>query len=101
MGETRAQSNRRIRQQALREQLAAQKHVEKVVDSIDKLQNLDDELDAVEVQRLRAAIDSRLKLVNKYLPDQKEVFNEHTGEDGEPIKVTQDIVFEPVTNGTD
>ncbi len=78
-GETAAQANRRIRQEALRDQLAEQCRVQHVLVSIEKLEDLDSELAMVEVQRIKGAIDSRLKLINKYLPDQKEVFSEVTG----------------------
>lgn len=106
-GESRANANRRVRQEALREQLSQQGHVQQAVEILEKLKDLKDpkgetglELDSVAVSRLSKALDGHLKLVNKYLPDQKEVFNEHTGEDGEPIK-TQTITFNPVGNGTD
>ena len=43
MAMTRAQTNRKIRQDSLREQLANQKHIEQVVESIKKLEELDTE----------------------------------------------------------
>ena len=86
MAMTRAQQKRKIRQDALREQLTEQKHVQHVVENIQKLEEPGVELDSVEVQRLRAAIDSRLKLVNKYLPDLKSV--ELTGDEDAPIQAT-------------
>lgn len=73
-GVTRAAANKKVRQEALREQLASQKHVEHVIDNINKLENPDIEVDT---QRLKVAIDARLKLINKYLPDMKAI--EHTG----------------------
>lgn len=89
MAMTRAQQNRSIRQEALREQLSKQKLVEKVTDSIEKLDKLDEDLDSVKVQRLKAAIDSRLKLINKYLPDLKAT--EHTGEGGGDLNIITKI----------
>ena len=86
MAMTRAQQNRKIRQDALREQLTEQGHVQHVVENIKKLEQPGVELDSIEVQRLRAAIDSRLKLVNKYLPDLKSV--ELTGDEDNPIQAT-------------
>ena len=65
MAMTRAQTNRKIRQDSLREQLANQKHLEKVLDSINKLEELDTEMDSVAVSRIKGAIDSRIKLVSK------------------------------------
>jgi len=84
-GVSRAAENKRIRQEALRDQLASQKHVEKVVDSIGKLEDLNTELEPNNANRLKAAIDSRLKLINKYLPDLKAT--EHSGQiDSEVIR---------------
>ena len=85
MAMTRAQQNKKIRQDSLREQLSGQGHVQHVVDSIQKLEQLDEELDSTQVQRIRAAIDSRLKLVDKYLPSLKSV--EHTGDEDNPIAI--------------
>ena len=82
---TRAQQNKKIRQDSLREQLSGQGHVQHVVDSIQKLEQLDEELDSTQVQRIRAAIDSRLKLVDKYLPSLKSV--EHTCDEDNPIAI--------------
>ena len=86
MAMTRAQMNKKVRQEALRDQLSAQGHVQHVVDSIDKLEQLDEELDSTQVQRIRAAIDSRLKLVDKYLPSLKSV--ELTGDEDNPVAIS-------------
>ena len=85
MAMTRAQMNKKVRQEALRDQLSSQGHVQHVVDSINKLEQLDSALDATEVQRIRAAIDSRLKLVDKYLPSLKSI--ELTGDEDSPIAI--------------
>lgn len=72
-GESRAEANRRIRREALRDQLEAKGLVQKVIESTDELADLEKrDMDSVQVQRLRAANDARLKLINKYLPDAKE-----------------------------
>lgn len=68
-GVSRAQENRRIRQEALREQLAEQGHVQHVVENIAKLEDFNTDID---VHRLKAAIDARMKLIAKYLPDLKQ-----------------------------
>jgi len=81
--------NRRIRQDALREQLSQGKHVEHIVEIAQKLSNEHIELDPTMVSRLKAAADIKCKLINKYLPDLKAV--EVTGEDGEPINMVQTI----------
>ncbi len=71
-GVTRADANRKIRREALRDQLEAKGLVQKVIETAEELSNLDEAMDAVEVQRLRAANDARLKLIAKYLPDAKD-----------------------------
>ena len=81
--------NRRIRQDALREQLAAGGHVQHIVEIAQKLSNEHIELDPTMVSRLKAAADIKCKLINKYLPDLKAV--EITGEDGDPIDMVQTI----------
>ncbi len=68
-GISRAEANKAIRQAALREQLAAQKHGEHVVDCITKLEDFTIALDPLQVARLKTAIQGRLALLKKYLPD--------------------------------
>jgi len=94
-GVSRAQQNRRIRQEALREQLANGGHLQHVIDLASKLADLDTNLEPNEVQRLKAAIDAKMKLVNKYLPELKAT--ELTGEDGGPIqlKAIENIIVDP------
>ena len=84
-GRSRAQENREIRRKAMREQLAAKGLVQHVLVLADKLEDLSQELDATEVQRIRAAMDIKHKLISKYLPDIKAT--EITGEEGEAVKV--------------
>lgn len=85
MAETRAQLNRKVRQEALRDQLSNQKHIEKVIENLEKLANLADDLDATQVQRLKSANDGHLKLINKYLPDLK--MTEITGDPDAPAEL--------------
>lgn len=70
-GVSRAQENRRIRQEALREQLKASQLITQVVERTNKMANLDKPLDANEVNRLKGANDSALALLKKVLPDLK------------------------------
>lgn len=86
MAKTRAQLNRAVRQEALREQLAQQGHVQHVVEIAEKLSNLDDALDSNEVNRLKIVIDTKLKLMNKYIPDLKST--EITGDGGDQLVIT-------------
>jgi len=85
MTATAATRNRAVRQEALREQLSAQGHVQHVIDIAEKLSNLDEVLDNSDVQRLKAAADIKKGLINKYLPDLKST--ELTGEGGGDITI--------------
>lgn len=84
-GVTRAASNRSIRHEALREQLAAQKLEQKVIDDIAKIADLSQEMGRDELARLEAANALRMKLLNKVFPDLKAV--EVSGEGGGPIGI--------------
>ena len=97
MARTRAQENRKIRQDELREKLAEQCRVDHVLDNIIKIEALDFEckgedgqLDYKDIQgnkfkldALKAANEQRLKLINKYLPDEK--YLEIAGDPDAPI----------------
>ena len=85
MGMTRAQLNKGVRQKALREQLEAQGHVQHVTDILDEIRDLDVELDSNQVQRYKVVLDTKLKLITKYLPDLKSV--EHSGDEDNPLQV--------------
>lgn len=85
MGTTAANKNRAIRQEALREQLSNQKHVEHVVEMLEEIKDLQLDLDANDLARYKVAIDTKLKLIGKYLPDLKSV--EHTGDEDAPIAI--------------
>ena len=67
-----AAHNRQIRRDALREQLSNQGHAQHVIVLLDKLQDLDQDLDSLAITRLSKVIDTKLKLIAKYLPDDKE-----------------------------
>lgn len=77
-GVTRANENKRIREEALREQLRAKGLVQQILVIADKLENLSTVLEPNDVARLKASADIKKALVNKYLPDLKAI--EHTGE---------------------
>lgn len=83
-GESRADQNRKIRREELRAKLAAGGHVDHVIDIANKLSDLDEDIDPITIQRLKAAADIKKGLIAKYLPDVKAV--ELTGEDGGDIK---------------
>jgi len=73
MARTEVNLSRQIRQESLRELLEKQGHLQHILKLADDLAGLDTELDALQIQRLRAVIDTKLKLLNKYLPDLKAV----------------------------
>ena len=77
---TKAQLNRQVRQEALREQLSQQGHEQYISEIISNLSDPEMEYDSLWVQRLKAAADLRLKLMAKYIPDLKS--QELTGPEG-------------------
>ncbi len=85
MAETRAQLNRKVRQEALREQLSSQGHVQHIIDMVDKIREPTHVLADDMLARYKIAIDTKLKLIVKYLPDLKAT--EFTGEGGEPLGI--------------
>ena len=72
-GTTRAKENRAIRQEELRAKLSAGSHIQHVIDNANKLQELGTVLEPNDIQRLKIASELKLKLINKYLPDVKQV----------------------------
>lgn len=100
MARTRAQQNRKIRQDALREQLAAQGHVQHIIENIKEIEELDvyEATFTNTLTKLKTANEQRFKLVGKYLPDLKQT--ELVGDGGEPIdqKWTVEVVDAKPTN---
>lgn len=109
MAETRQQSNRRIRQEALREQLAEQCRVQHIIEDLRKIdelaaikfadfENADEYIASVSSAKdkasiIKIAMDGRLKLLNKYLPDLKSVeVVDEDGNDALPRSITINVV---------
>ena len=86
---TRAQHTRAIRQEELRQKLAAGGHLEYAIDLAEKLSNVRDNVD-LDVPRCKAAFDARMKIINKYLPELKAT--ELSGDQSQPLVVSQ-MVF--------
>lgn len=82
--------NRRIRQEALREQLQQQGHLQHVVELLEKIKDEDD-IDNDKLSRYKVVIDTKLKLLNKYLPDLKST--EITGDPENPVITSQPVLF--------
>lgn len=91
-GETRANSNRRIRQEALREQLSNGGHVQHVIEIANKLTDPDIVLESTDIQRLKAGADIKIKLIGKYLPDLKAT--EHSNDPDNPLPSAIAIIHE-------
>lgn len=91
MAETRAQINRRIRQEALREQLEAQGHLQHVVDILAKVSNPEEAIDQEMVHRYKITLDTKLKLIGKFLPDLKST--ELTGDPDNPVEHNHTVEF--------
>ena len=92
MAATVAAKNRKVRQDALRDFLANQKLVEKVIDNARKMEEQGASMEAQELNGLKYATDTRLKLVSKYLPDLKAM--ELTGDGGGEIGIDQLLTVE-------
>jgi|TARA_R110000803_G_scaffold80715_4_gene146561 hypothetical protein len=80
---TSAAKNKRIRVEALREQLSNGGHVQHIIDIAGKLSDGYLDLETSNIAALKAAADIKLKLINKYLPDLKAI--EMTGADGSDL----------------
>jgi len=73
MAATKAATNKAIRQEALREQLSKQGHLQQVVLNVKKFEEQGSAMESSELQALKHATDIRMKLINKYLPDLKQM----------------------------
>jgi len=93
-----ANKNRAIRQEALRESLEAGGHIQHVLEICKDLDDLSVNMDNTEVQRKRAVIDTKLKLIGKYLPDTKSV--ELSNKDGDSFKTDSKWTVEFVNADT-
>ena len=85
MPRSRADENRKIRQDALREQLAEQCRLQHILETINKIEAAED---AQTLNKLKVANDQRIKLLGKYLPDLKATEITGGGENGEVVTKT-------------
>ena len=86
MAKTKAHTNRAIRQEALRDQLSSQKHVQQVTKIYKKMAKLKPSKNAAfTLNKYCKMVDIQFRLINKYLPDIKQT--EITGEDGGPLTI--------------
>jgi len=82
---------RQARRDSLRELLSTQGHEQHVLVLLGKLEDLSAELDSVEYQRIKAVIDTKMKLINKYLPDDKEPQDLNIGNQDEGAFKIQEV----------
>lgn len=93
---TAAAKRRAVNKEELRRYLSENNRVRQIIDNIEKLENETVELDGTMVSRINSAINARLSLLKKYLPDEKSV--EIKNAEGEEFKTStkMQIVFNPV-----
>jgi len=80
MAATQLAKNRKLRQDALREMLSKKCTVQQVLGNIQKMEEQGETMDPQGLTALKYATDTRLKLINKYIPDMKSI--EVVDEDG-------------------
>lgn len=101
MAETAAQKNRRIRQEALRQQLSEQCRVQHVLENIERIESLDPSSETFhnEVTKYKTSNDIRLRLISKYLPDLKQT--ELIGDPDQPVEHNHTVEFFGVNADSD
>lgn len=62
---------REVRREELLRYLSENNRVQHIIDSIEKIEDVNTPLEPVQVQRLKTAMDARISLLKKYLPDMK------------------------------
>jgi hypothetical protein len=84
MPQTRAQTNRQIRKEALRDYVKERGSVQYLFDLIDKIEGLDSnsQVFSQDLQKYKAALDARIKMIGKYMPDLKAQELDLTSSDG-------------------
>ena len=97
-GVSRANQQKALRQDELRKSLASGGHIQHVLEICTELNDLTIDMDSTAVQRKRAVIDTKMKLISKYLPDTKSI--ELSNKDGESFK-TESTVFNFMPVGRD
>ena len=84
MAQTRAQANRQIRKDALRDYIKERGSIQYLFDLIEKIENLDPDSDVFsnDLSKYKAALDARIKMIGKYMPDLKAQELDLTSSDG-------------------
>ena len=84
MARTRAQENQQIRKEALREYIKERGSVQYLFDLIEKIEGLDPDSSTFtnDLQKNKVALDARIKMIGKYMPDLKAQELDLTSSDG-------------------
>lgn len=88
MAASTAARNRKLRQDTLREYITERGSVQYLFDLIEKIEQLDPDSSTFtnDLAKYKAALDARIKMVGKYLPELKAT--ELTGEGGDGLVVS-------------
>lgn len=78
------------RQEELRNKLAAGGHIQHVTGLLDKLEDETQEIEHKQIQRLKIVIDTKMKFIDKYLPNLKAI--ELSGEIDQNVKLGLDPI---------
>ena len=94
MARTRAQANRELRKGALREYIQERGSVQYLFDLIEKIEGLDPDSSTFtnDLQKLKVALDARIKMMGKYMPDLKAQEIEHSVSDDIIKRIERNIV---------
>lgn len=84
MAQTRAQANKQLRKDALREYIKERGSVQYLFDLIEKIEELDPDSSTFtnDLQKNKVALDARIKMIGKYMPDLKAQELDLTSSDG-------------------
>lgn len=80
-----ATRNRKAKQEALRDYLEGRGLVQHIFELLEKIEDESTDIDANLLARYKTGIDTRLKLVNKYLPDLKHSEVDHGIQEDNPL----------------
>lgn len=80
-GDNTKKTSREINREELKRYLSERGKVSHIFDLLEKVDDLNNDMEPIELQRVKLSIDTRLSLLKKYLPDEKsvEVKNEEGG----------------------
>ncbi len=81
-----ATRNRKAKQEALRDYLESRGLIQHIFELLEKIEDESTDVDANKLARYKTGIDTRLKLVAKYLPDLKQT--ELIGDPDQPVSVS-------------